>query len=77
MQRLLAQVPEARRTAVNRNGLVLSGGGAQLPGMGQFLTARVGIPARVASDPQSCVAVGTGMALDNLQVVRRGQHYIT
>src|SRR5207302_1207952 len=77
LQRLLAQVPEARRSAVNRNGLVLSGGGAQLPGMGPFLTARVGIPARVASDPQSCVAVGTGMALDNMQVVRRGQHYIT
>jgi rod shape-determining protein MreB len=77
LQRLLTQVPEARRAAVNRNGLVLSGGGAQLPGMAEFLTARVGIPARVARDPQSCVAVGTGMALDNMQVVRRGQHYIT
>jgi rod shape-determining protein MreB len=77
LQRLLSQVPEARRAAVNRNGLVLSGGGAQLPGMAEFLTARVGIPARVARDPQSCVAVGTGMALDNMQVVRRGQHYIT
>ncbi len=77
LQRLLAQVPEARRAAVTRNGLVLSGGGAQLPGMAEFLTARVGMPARVAPDPQSCVAVGTGMALDNMQVVRRGQHYIT
>ena len=77
LQRLLAQVPEARRAAVTRNGLVLSGGGAQLPGMAEFLTARVGMPARVARDPQSCVAVGTGMALDNMQVVRRGQHYIT
>jgi len=77
LQRLLAQVPEARRAAVNRNGLVLCGGGAQLPGMAEFLTARVGIPARVARDPQTCVAVGTGMALDNMQVVRRGQHYIT
>jgi rod shape-determining protein MreB len=77
LQHLLSQVPEARRAAVNRNGLVLSGGGAQLPGMAEFLTARVGIPARVARDPQSCVAVGTGMALDNMQVVRRGQHYIT
>jgi actin-like ATPase involved in cell morphogenesis len=45
--------------------------------MAEFLTASAGIPARVARDPQSCVAVGTGMALDNMQVVRRGQHYIT
>ena len=77
MQRLLAQVPEARRAAVNRNGAVLTGGGAQLRGIAEFLAVRSGIPARVARDPQSCVAVGTGLALDNLQVIRRGQHYIT
>jgi rod shape-determining protein MreB and related proteins len=77
LQRLLAQVPEARRASVNRNGAVLTGGGAQLRGIAEFLALRSGIPARVARDPQSCVAVGTGMALDNLQVIRRGQHYIT
>ena len=77
VQRLLAQVPEARRASVNRNGAVLTGGGAQLRGIAEFLALRSGIPARVAHDPQSCVAVGTGMALDNLQVIRRGQHYIT
>lgn len=77
LQRLLSQLPEARRAAVNHNGLVLSGGGAQLRGMAEFLTARFGMPTRVARDPSSCVAVGTGMALDNMQVVRRGQHYIT
>ena len=38
---------------------------------------QAGIPTRVAPEPQSCVAIGTGMALDNLQVIRRGQHYIT
>jgi rod shape-determining protein MreB and related proteins len=77
LQRVLAQVPEARRLSVNRNGAVLTGGGAQLRGIAEYLAARAGIPARVARDPQSCVAVGTGMALDNLQVIRRGQHYIT
>jgi rod shape-determining protein MreB len=77
LQRMLAQLPEARRGPVIRNGAVLTGGGAQLRGIAEFLGQRAGIPARVASDPQSCVAVGTGMALDNLQVIRRGQHYIT
>ena len=46
-------------------------------GIADFLGLRSGLPARVASDPQSCVAIGTGMALDNMQVIRRGQHYIT
>jgi len=77
LQRVVAQIPETRRASVNRNGAVLTGGGAQLRGIAEFLALRSGIPTRVARDPQSCVAVGTGMALDNLQVIRRGQHYIT
>jgi len=77
LERVLAQLPEARRLSLSRNGTVLTGGGAQLRGIAEYLTARVAIPVRVARDPQSCVAVGTGMALDNLQVIRRGQHYIT
>ena len=77
LQRVMAQVPEPRRTSVMRNGVVLTGGGAQLRGIAEFLVLRAGIPTRVASDPQSCVAIGTGMALDNMQVIRRGQHYIT
>jgi rod shape-determining protein MreB and related proteins len=74
---VLAQVPPERRSAVNRNGIILTGGGAQLRGIADFIAARLALPARVARDPQSCVAIGTGMALDNLQVIRRGQHYIT
>jgi rod shape-determining protein MreB and related proteins len=77
LQRVLAQVPEAQRASIKRNGGVLTGGGAQLRGIAEFLELRSGIPMRVAADPQSCVAVGTGMALDNMQVIRRGQHYIT
>src|SRR6266568_5449611 len=77
LQRVVAQVPEARRAAVLRSGAVLTGGGAQLRGIAEFLATRAGIPTRVAPEPQSCVAIGTGMALDNLQVIRRGQHYIT
>jgi rod shape-determining protein MreB len=77
LQRVVAQVPDPRRASVIRNGAVLTGGGAQLRGMAEFLGQRAGLPARVAADPQSCVAIGTGMALDNLQVIRRGQHYIT
>jgi rod shape-determining protein MreB len=77
LQRVLAQVPEARRAFLLRNGAVLTGGGAQLRGIAEFLGGRAGLPTRVASEPQSCVAIGTGMALDNLQVIRRGQHYIT
>ena len=42
-----------------------------------FLSGRLGLPVKIARDPQACIAVGTGMALENLQVIRRGQHYMT
>jgi rod shape-determining protein MreB len=77
VQRVIEQVPPERRSSVNRNGLILTGGGAQLNGLPELLAEKVGMSARVAREPQACVAVGTGMALDNLQVIRRGQHYIT
>ena len=75
--RVSGQVPNDRRTALQRNGAILTGGGAQLRGIAEYLGHRLEIPVRVARDPQACIAVGTGMALDNLQVIRRGQHYIT
>lgn len=77
VEAVLAQVPAERRTAVKRNGVTLTGGGAQLRGLADYLASRTGIAARVAREPEACVAMGTGMALDNLQVIRRGQHYIT
>jgi len=77
LQQVLTEVPAERRSSVDRNGLMLTGGGAQLAGLPALLSEKTGLPARVARDPQACVAVGTGMALDNLQVIRRGQHYIT
>jgi rod shape-determining protein MreB len=75
--RAIEPLPLERRAAVRRNGGTLTGGGAQLTGIAEYLGAQAGLPMRVAHDPQSCVAIGTGMALDNLQVIRRGQHYIT
>jgi rod shape-determining protein MreB len=74
--RVLNEVPAGRRASVQRNGVILTGGGAQLAGLAEMLGSAAGIPVRVARDPETCIALGTGMALDNLAVVRRGQHYI-
>lgn len=74
--RVIDQAPADIQPAVRRAGAVLTGGGAQLPGLAPFLSARLAMPVQVAAHPEVCVAVGTGMALDNLQIIRRGQHYI-
>ena len=45
-------------------GLTLTGGGALLKNIDKRFSKETGLPVHVADDPLSCVAVGTGKALD-------------
>ena len=45
-------------------GLVLTGGGALLKNLDKLITKETGLPVQIAEDPLSCVALGTGRALD-------------
>ena len=46
-------------------GLVLTGGGALLRNIDKLISKETGLPVTIADDPLSCVAVGTGKALEN------------
>ncbi|WP_260483874.1 rod shape-determining protein [Sphingomicrobium flavum] len=48
-------------------GIVLTGGGALLSGLDEALRDETGLPVTVAEDPLSCVAMGTGRALEEEQ----------
>jgi rod shape-determining protein MreB len=48
------------------NGLTMCGGGALLRGMDKVVAQATGLKVRVADDPMTCVARGTGVFLDNL-----------
>ena len=45
-------------------GLTLTGGGALLKNIDKRFSKETGLPVHVAEDPLSCVAIGTGKALD-------------
>ncbi len=45
-------------------GLVLTGGGALLKNIDKLISKETGLPVIIAEDPLSCVALGTGKALD-------------
>ncbi len=55
-----------------KNGIVMTGGGSLLYGFDQLLTKVTGIKTRVADDAVSCVAIGTGKSLDNLDMLPEG-----
>jgi rod shape-determining protein MreB len=48
-------------------GLTLTGGGALLKNIDKRFSKETGLPVHIADDPLSCVAVGTGKALDQEQ----------
>ena len=54
------------------NGIVMTGGGSLLYGFDQLVTKVTGIKTRVAKDAVSCVAIGTGKSLDNLDLLQEG-----
>ena len=47
-------------------GMVLSGGGALLPGLPQFFQEQLGIPVRVANDPLRTVVLGAAICIEHL-----------
>ena len=48
-------------------GLVLTGGAALLKNIDKLISKETGLPVQIAEDPLSCVALGTGKALDENQ----------
>ncbi|MCL2088678.1 MAG: rod shape-determining protein [Oscillospiraceae bacterium] len=49
---------------IYRDGLVLTGGGALLRGLPEFLSERINASVKVADNPVRCVAIGTGNAFN-------------
>ena len=61
--------PELAADLVDR-GIVLAGGGSLLRGLDKAIEDKTGLPTRVADDPLTCVARGTGMILDQLSELK-------
>ena len=51
-------------------GIVLTGGGAMLQNLDFVLRHATGLPVSIADDPLSCVAMGTGKALEEMKALR-------
>jgi rod shape-determining protein MreB len=62
---------------ISTNGIVMTGGGSLLFGLDKLISNLSGVPVRVADDAVSCVAKGTGKALENLNQLQDGLLFIS
>lgn len=67
----LEKTPPELSADIMDKGIVLAGGGSLLSGLDRLLSEETGMPVLVAEDPLSCVAVGTGAALEHFDVMKR------
>ncbi len=65
---VLEQTPPELSADIIDKGIVLSGGGALLRNIDRLITTVTGVASHVAPDPLSCVAKGTGIALEHFDV---------
>ncbi len=61
--------PELAADIVDK-GIVLTGGGACLRNLDLVLRHATGLPVSVGEDPLSCVALGTGRALEEMRTLK-------
>jgi rod shape-determining protein MreB len=62
--------PELAADIVDK-GIVVTGGGALLKGLDLLLRQETNLPITIADDPLSCVALGTGKVLDELDLLKK------
>jgi rod shape-determining protein MreB len=66
----LEQTPPELAADIVDRGIVLTGGGALLKKLDQLLREETGLPITITDDPLSTVVLGSGKALDNLDILR-------
>ena len=66
----LEQTPPELAADIVDRGIVLTGGGALLNGLDQLLRDQTNLPITVVDDPLSTVVMGTGKALDNINILK-------
>ena len=72
---IFEKTPPELASDIADNGICLTGGGALLYGMDRFISEHTKVPCFVADDSVSCVAIGTGKALENIDLYSRGAVY--
>ena len=66
---VLEKTPPEVAADISSSGIMLTGGGALLWGLDKRIEDKTKIKVRIAEEPKSCVAVGTGQALKHMDAI--------
>ena len=67
----LERTPPELAADIMEKGIVLSGGGAYIKNIDRYINSVIGIPVHVADNPLDAVIRGTGIALNNIEVLKK------
>ena len=71
VKNVLKNTPPELAADIMEKGMVLTGGGALLRKIDEYLTSFTGVPAEVADEPLLCVAKGAGIVLEHLDFYKK------
>lgn len=69
---VLEETPPELSADISERGIYITGGGGLVWGLDKLIEERTGIPVMIAEDAQSCVATGTGKALNYVELLETG-----
>ncbi|HLR35098.1 MAG TPA: rod shape-determining protein [Tissierellales bacterium] len=67
----LEKTPPELASDIMELGIMLTGGGALLEGIDKLIRKETGMPVQIAEQPLDCVAIGTGKALESIEILRK------
>ena len=68
---VLRDTPPELSADIMDKGMVFSGGGSLLRNIDELISQSTGVPCFLADEPLLCVAKGTGVVLENLEVYKK------
>lgn len=71
IKRILRETPPELSADIMDKGMILSGGGAMIRNLDRLISRETGVPCSVAKEPLYCVAKGTGVVLENLEIYKK------
>ena len=71
VKNVLEQTPPELSADIINKGIILTGGGSLIVGLDKLLANELRVPVIIAKSPLTCVAMGTGIMLNNINLIDR------